>query len=265
MNTRHLLGIDIGGTNVKIFFDTPGNTLKRIYPTGDEITVSELEMLLESICNKLPVKPDFIGIAFSGTTKDSKSVYKSNLPCLPSGFDASFLHKYTKSIAFANDANAMTICGLYENPNSKVLVSITCGSGLGMGIMINGKLFTGANGFAGEIHGNFVGSYDTPFKAGKLASGRYLKKHMSESDFSMYVKQSGTYLGMVITHVVNCFNPDTIFLSGGCLQFKGYKETAETFLRNNGYPDLTKDLNVVYPTESLFAGAIGASKLNIYI
>lgn len=264
-SNRNLLGIDIGGSNVKVIFDSADATLKYSYPTGDDFTVKDLEKLLESVCDSLPNTPDSIGIAFSGITKDGKSVYKSPLPCLPDGFSADILKKFSRSIAFINDANAAAICGLYENPHSKVLAAITCGSGIGLGIMINGKLFTGSNGAAGEIHGNFIGSSTNPYKVGNLASGRNLKRKIDSSTFAESVCEAGTYLGILMTHVVNCFNPDTIYLSGGCLNFDGYLKSAEAFLRNNGYDSLTRDLQIVCAKDLSYSGAIGAAKFNYYI
>ena len=64
------------------------------------------------------------------------------------------LHKrYNVPIAVENDSNCFALgVSLHEQDNKfKHMVGITLGTGLGCGVVINGKLYRGANGAAGEI------------------------------------------------------------------------------------------------------------------
>jgi glucokinase len=157
------LGIDIGGTFTKFgFVDKEGNILEEAsLPTNAKDGV-------ETFLNRLY---DTIGKAFAGLQDHTELVgigigvpngnyYKGtveNPPNLAWGKItplADLVGKHYNLPTFlTNDANAAALGEMKFGvaKNMKDFVIITLGTGLGSGIVVNGKLVYGADGFAGEL------------------------------------------------------------------------------------------------------------------
>ena len=152
------VGIDIGGTNTafgltnrkgEILFE--GNIPTRDFATADA--------LIKAIAGKMPtdLKPSIIGIGigapngnyFTGTIDFAPNLpWKGVIP-LKNISEKTFNHPTT----ITNDANAAAI-GEMIYGNAKDLsdfITITLGTGLGSGIIVDGKLVYGHDGFAGEL------------------------------------------------------------------------------------------------------------------
>lgn len=165
-----IAGIDIGGTNTVLgFIDSEGQ-----YLLGDSIPTSsheDAEIFISRIVFKLkeilkPYKNQYnikgIGVAapnanyFSGTIEIPSNLKWRNV---------NFINILKKHIdvpaVIVNDANAAALGELYygQAKGMKNFIEITLGTGLGSGIIIDGNLLLGVNGFAGEI-GHIIVSED---------------------------------------------------------------------------------------------------------
>ena len=137
-----LCGIDIGCTNIKMAAFTTSFVAQQSVPSGDDMTKEELIEIVSKFYTSFNYKFKGLGIAFSGCTIDNRSVCDTSLQCLRDLSVHDFSHLHCKKIALINDANASALAGLLEYPDSDVLLGITNGTGIGCGIVINGKLFT---------------------------------------------------------------------------------------------------------------------------
>lgn len=176
------IGIDIGGTNTAIgVVDRDGFVLyeakpqlptpqKRENPSGSEVKSEEL---LNEYVNALSIevrkavetvaqindKLEMIGIGigapnanyYTGTIE-----YAPNLPFVGVvNFAKKMAEKFPecKHIKLTNDANAAALGEMIYGGGKgmKNFVMITLGTGLGSGIIVNGDLVYGADGFAGEV------------------------------------------------------------------------------------------------------------------
>lgn len=165
MDTRILLGVDIGGTKcaVTLGLSKDGDIDikdKLAFPTTDvKDTIGNIELSIEKVLerNSLTSKDvSAIGISCGGPLDSSRGVIMSP-PNLP-GWDnipiVSILsEKFGVPAAVHNDANA---CALAEwkfgaGKGSKNMVFMTFGTGLGAGLVLDGKLYTGTNDNAGEL------------------------------------------------------------------------------------------------------------------
>lgn len=162
----YTIGIDLGGTNIKAgLCDASLNIIdKDSVPTqasrhGEEIVrdMAELAALLISRNNLKITDIDYVGIATPGTvnTKNGYVEYANNLPFKNFPM-ADIFKKYlaVKTVYLANDANAAALgealCGAARGSKSSIMV--TLGTGVGGGIIINGKIFSGGlNDAAGEL------------------------------------------------------------------------------------------------------------------
>jgi glucokinase len=179
---EHYIGIDIGGTKCAI-------TLGYIESAAEKMVVQEKYKF--ETCNKTPFQilnifkdkieeyknlcdVSGIGISCGGPLNSAKGVILSP-PNLP-GWDnieivKYFNEKFKLPVYLQNDANACAVAewkygaGIgYDN-----VVFMTFGTGLGAGLILNGKLYTGTNDMAGEV-GHVRLSDEGPSGYGKAGS-----------------------------------------------------------------------------------------------
>ena len=261
---KNLCGIDIGCTNIKMVAVTGESIVQKTVPSGDDLTRIELIKIISDFYTSFHHKFEGLGIAFSGCTMDGKSVFSTSLQCLIDLSVSDFAHLNCPKIYFINDANATALAGLLEYPNCNVLLGITNGTGIGCGIVIHNKLFTGANGLAGQIYGNpTVGPNGEIIKNGKICAGSKVLRKLRNSDKEELTKmeivhQAASYLGIEIVSLIHSFNPDVLYFSGGGFHFPGYLETVIHFIQEYTYPDFLKELRITNTSFSHYSGCFGA-------
>lgn len=157
------IGIDIGGTGTKYgIVDRDGNVLfsgemstkkhKEIEPYIDELYVHLLELI-----NKAGGIGQMIGVgvgAPNGNFYSGTIEYAPNLPwkgIIPLAKLMS--EKFKLPVTLTNDANAAAIGEMMYGAakGMKDFIMITLGTGVGSGIVANGQLIYGHDGFAGEL------------------------------------------------------------------------------------------------------------------
>lgn len=176
MQLNNLCGIDVGGTNIKMTAIVNGKQTTSTIPCSKMLTHFDLVETISNFYLSFDNKFSGLGIAVSGTT-DGFSICRTSHLHLHNLSVDDFSHLQCPKVRLINDANAVALAGTLEYPDSKVLIGITSGTGIGCGVTINGKLFTGANGFAGEVHGNPIVLHDyKAIKVGKLCSGSKIYK-----------------------------------------------------------------------------------------
>ena len=147
------IGIDIGGTKCAVVYgDEKGNIVskERFDTTNVNETLDNIFSAVER-CGKA----DAIGISCGGPLDSERGVILSP-PNLP-GWDEIYIvkmleEKFGIPTAIENDANA---CALAEftygaGRGCKNMVFFTFGTGLGAGLILDGRLYRGTNGMAGE-------------------------------------------------------------------------------------------------------------------
>lgn len=148
-----LIGIDIGGTKCAVVLgDENGTVLKKI--RMDTKGVEEtLQAIFDAVEQLGPC--DAIGVSCGGPLDEEKGIICSP-PNLP-GWDEIHLTEMLRDrfgvpAYLRNDANACALaewrCG--AGRGTKNMVFMTFGTGLGAGLILNGALYSGTNGNAGE-------------------------------------------------------------------------------------------------------------------
>lgn len=180
--TRHLLGIDIGGTKTAVIYARLDDEIKLVdrlaFKTGSvNSTIDGIVETINAIIDRQGLQPaDIAGIGIScGGPLDSGRGIIMSPPNLP-GWDNVHIVDIVRShfdspCAIQNDANA---CALAEwrfgaGRGTRNMVFLTFGTGLGAGIIINGELYTGTNDNAGEV-GHIRLSQFGPIGYGKQGS-----------------------------------------------------------------------------------------------
>ena len=158
----YILGLDIGGTKcAAVTGNWDGENIalleKKILPTSLSISAVEmLEGLFDAAEEILIKTPDAIGISCGGPLDSRRGVIMSP-PNLP-GWDNVEIarmasERFGAPAYLQNDANA---CAVAEwkfgaGKGRSNIVFLTFGTGLGAGLILNGALYDGANGNAGEV------------------------------------------------------------------------------------------------------------------
>lgn len=276
------IGVDLGGTNTVVGLCTDEGQLlrKASAPTkrGDkEALLADCRNLAVEVCQAegIPLTEVCqigIGVPGSLVKKTSTLTFGTNLEMRQVGFADAFIPAFECPVHLDNDANCAAlgefIAGAGKGINSMVMV--TLGTGIGGGIVLGGKLYTGENDIAGEI-GHMVVEYGgLPCNCGRrgcwetyssatgminmakraLESGRpsMLREHekitaklvcdandagdpVASEVFASYVN----YLACGINNVIAILQPERIVIGGGVA---GYGEKLLIPLRERVTSDL---------------------------
>ncbi len=150
------LGVDLGGTNIKAaLVDAEGNILKESsvptnLPRPAEAVCDDIVALCMALTDGVQVHG--IGVGCPGTVDGGVVRYSNNLDWHDFAMADYLQGKTGLPVCLANDANAAALgealVGCAKGAESAVIV--TLGTGVGGGVVLNGKLLTGYTGAASE-------------------------------------------------------------------------------------------------------------------
>ncbi len=267
-----VLGIDIGGTNTKFgVVDTEGNIIdsKSISTAVHSTTESYLEALSSNIDQVVANSKGEIVLKGIGIGAPNGNYYRGTIEFAPNlnwkgniKFIELFQEYYEIPMAITNDANAAAIGEMTFGAakGMKDFIVITLGTGLGSGIVVNGKLVYGHDGFAGELGHTLVNVFGRHCGCGRKgcletyvsATGikrtiyKLLADHNGKSELidinfhdltaemiTQAAKKNDSIaleafeytariLGMKLADAVAHTNPEAIFLLGGLTKAEDY-------------------------------------------
>lgn len=262
--SKYAFGVDIGGTTIKLgLFDKDGCVLDKweIPTVKDNDGAAILPDVAESIRSKMNEKgielADVagIGVGAPGAVDDEGTVVNGavnlgwgvfNIPKVLNGY-------LNVPIKAANDANVAAFGEMWQGGGKGYdnMVAVTLGTGVGGGIIVGGKILTGATGAGGEIGHMHVDDeevevcgcrnkgcleqYASATGIVRLAGRRLLKDEkpsvLREGSLSAkavfdavkagdevaveIAKQFGEYLGKGLANVAAVVNPEVFVIGGG--------------------------------------------------
>lgn len=263
MNKKVVIACDLGGTNLRMAaIDSEGNILfrtKRDTPKADradEIVRAMVESAAECRENVKDLgKVLAIAIAAPATVNADKGIILKapNVPALD-GFRivAALENELSLKAILENDANAAAVGEnwLGASKGFENSICVTLGTGVGGGIIIDGKILRGVDGTAGEVGHICVEPFGAPCGCGsrgcveqyssataivrqtqELAS-QYLKSELQQKarltskdvyeaglggdELALEVfRRQGFYLGIALGGLINVLNPEVIVIGGG--------------------------------------------------
>lgn len=153
---KKVLGIDLGGTNLR------GGVVEENNLSGiisQRITaMSSVEEVLDEVFHFIDklINPDIkaIGIGVPGLVVDGIAYDVVNIPSWKEiSLQKLLEERYRLPVAVNNDANCFALGEFYfgKGKGSDSMIGLTIGTGLGSGIIINKKLYSGNNCGAGEF------------------------------------------------------------------------------------------------------------------
>ena len=166
------IGIDIGGTKCAVVSSTGNGTIKEKIRFATESKEQALGRIFQAVEALGPATA--IGISCGGPLDEKKGLILSP-PNLPGWDRVEIVHmlkdRFAVPVKLRNDANA---CALAEwrfgaGKGYDNVIFLTCGTGFGGGLILDGKLYAGSTGNAGEI-GHVRLSDHGPAGFGKIGS-----------------------------------------------------------------------------------------------
>lgn len=160
---KYAIGIDVGGTNTKFgIVDRDGNIIvqDRILTNGQPTVqgfINELYEKLEPMIKKVGTVSEFAGIGmgapngnyYTGNIEHAANLKWKGIVPLASMMS----EKFGMRVKLTNDANAAAMGEMIYGTakGMKNFITITLGTGVGSGIVVDGKIVLGHDGFAGEL------------------------------------------------------------------------------------------------------------------
>jgi glucokinase len=259
-----VIAADLGGTNLRAaVVDADGRIHERVkHPTpkaerADEIVRALVEAAreCESLSGESGRRIAALSVVVPGTVQIENGVVTKapNVPCLD-GFrlGAALESELQWPAVLENDANAAAVGEMWQGAGrgARTIIAVTLGTGVGGGIILDGELWRGIDGSAGEIGHIGVEPDGPPCTCGsrgclevfasataivrmtREAQPRYPRSslHRSEHLTAKMVYQSGVerdelalevfrrmglYLGVGLASLVNILNPEVIVIGGG--------------------------------------------------
>ncbi|CBS85787.1 ROK family protein [Azospirillum lipoferum] len=149
------VGIDLGGTKIAaVALGTDGAELARHRRPTPRDYDATLDALAETVAALDPVGTGGVGISLPGIVDPAAGRVRAvNLPWLagrPFAEDAA--RRIGRPVRIANDANCFTLSEATDGAavGSAVVFGVILGTGVGGGIVVDGRILPGANGLAGE-------------------------------------------------------------------------------------------------------------------
>ena len=311
---KYRIGVDVGGTNVKIaLVDKEGsivysNTTPTRAEMGYEYTISNIKQAIVDLMKETKTDNtsiEGIGFGFPGQIDCNEGVVRVS-PNIPGWINVPIAKIIEKEFGIPtkvdNDVRCAALGELAfgAGKGCKNLICITVGTGIGSGLIINGKLVRGADNAAGEIGHIKLQMHDGPicgcgdcgcleaFASGPsivamaqeyILGGKSTKfRELANPEITPYVvaeaakqgdkvaqkifERMGEYIGIGMASVVNLLNPEKIVIGGGVADAGEilFKPLVET-LKKRAMPIQAKSVSVVPAQLGNAAGVIGASLL----
>ena len=152
---KKALGIDIGGTKILYgIVNEQGEVVSEIQKTATPKTADEIYSTLKKIIDENYDNIDVVGLSSAGAVNIENTRVLSSTPNLPDGYNQiDFSTLCDKKVYVENDANC-ACAAEYKNGAAKgfrTVLMITIGTGIGGGVISDGKLFRGSSGNALEV------------------------------------------------------------------------------------------------------------------
>lgn len=297
-----LWGIDLGGTKIEGVILKSANEPEVLFrdrvPTeadqGYDHILSQIKKLIDIMCDAVGDKPAAVGFGTPGvhdpklgTMKNCNTVVLNGKP-----LKQDLVKILGMPVELTNDANCFALAeaqlGVVKEkfPDAKVVFGVIMGTGVGGGLVVDGKAISGLHGIAGEWGHNFLHESGGPCYCGKagcvetVISGPSLERfYFQETGNKKKLKEivalaeSGSdpiaiqtmerlceYFGLSLSVLINIIDPDVIVIGGGVgnidALYGGGIDSVKKYIFNNRL-----ETPIVKPSLGDSAGVFGAAFL----
>ena len=314
--TNYSIGIDLGGTKIlagvvdtetgQVIESSKKRTKKE---SGSDIIVQRIIEAAQKAIQKakIPVSQiSSIGIGAAGQVDREKGILISapNLECYDVDLKSIIENHFKIPVYIGNDVEVATIgemkFGSGVNYNNFVCVFV--GTGIGSGIVQDGKIYRGATGTAGEIGHMIVASdgrlcpcgghgcleayasrtaiekkilaslkkgrksvISELIKEGGMIRSKHIKQAIEENDEIVIncIKESAEYLSSGLASIINFYNPQLIILGGGLIEAVDFfYEATVKKAIEKALPTPAANIKIAKTTLKDYSGIVGAALLH---
>lgn len=275
--TDTILGIDLGGTNVRAGLIKPGQEPQivstRIRATGTVEDVLEdmfkvTDQLFHSGIEAIGIGVPSVVDVEHGIVYDVQNIPSWKEVPLKAHMEA----RYKVPVLVNNDANCFVLGEKYfgKAKGAHAIVGLAMGTGMGAGIVVKDKLFSGTNCGAGEF--GMVDYLDQYYEY--YASGQYFKNVHQSSGEVFYEKavrgeadglaafaDLGAHIGNAIKMILYTYDPEMIILGGSIGQtYEFFQEAMWARIRTLQFSKTVERLQIKV-SELKHANLLGAASL----
>ncbi|MFS8652435.1 MAG: ROK family transcriptional regulator [Caldibacillus sp.] len=299
----YAIGVDLGVNYIlSILTDLKGNVVREIY---QHITNTEYEhvfsIIKKSINDLIESAPDSpygiigIGIGVPGIVNNQGEILIApNLHWENVQLKEQIEKTFNLPVVIENEANAGAygekLFGAGKDFNNMIYVS--AGIGIGVGIIIDGELYTGNNGYSGEMGHTIIMVDGKKCSCGSVgcwelyASEKALLEHVKEkhiinsecltiemlieeaeagNDAIIEVfKEIGKYLSVGINNIIKTFNPQQVIIGNRLAMLQKWIEVPiQEFIQKHCKQFLQEDLSVEFSALKKHSVPVGVSALSI--
>lgn len=310
-NKKLIFAADLGGTHLRAaLVDEKGRIQSRFKQNTPQVqdAYAIVDAVVAAVheCEKNLQGADEISavsLVVPGTVKveDGSVVTAPNLPCLD-GFRlaAALTEQLDLPAILENDANAAAVGEMWQGAavGCKTVICLTLGTGVGGGIILDGKLWRGVDGGAAEIGhmcvDPFGGVACTCGSRGCLevfasataivrmtreASPRYpdsvlqgredrtaemiFEAGQQGDELALEIfRRMGVYLGIGLANLINILNPEMIVIGGGVVNgWDLFEKHMHQQVEERAFPLLAARVKIVRAKCGDDAGLLGAARL----
>ncbi len=277
MKNKSVIGIDLGGTNVRVGkvvdYKIEKIVSREISSNGTERKV--IDEIIECIGEVIDESVIGIGVGVPSVVDIEKGIIYDvqNIPSWKEVKLKEILEcKFQVPVYINNDANCFVVGEKYfgVGKNYDNIVGLIIGTGLGSGIYFDNKLFAGANCGAGEF--GMISYKDRTYEYycsaqffkneyGLTGNELYNKAKKNDKEALKIFKEFGVHLGNVIATIVLAVDPDVIILGGSVgKSFDFYRESVYKVLSEFPYSNSIRNLKIELSNLSQVA-VLGAAAL----
>lgn len=300
----YTIGIDLGVNYLLgILSDLEGNVVSQKEARYKKMSYEAIEAkLFETIDELMAAAPESphgivgIGVGVPGIVdKGGEILLAPNLNWKNLNLKNVLEEKYELPVIIENEANA----GAYgekkfgAGKECENIIYVSAGIGIGVGLILNGSLYKGANGFSGEM-GHMTIQVDGPkcrcgnqgcwelFASEQALIDRAEKMGIfpEQADFDLsdllklaeqgdeqtikLFEQTGDYLGVGINNIINTFNPQQVIIGNRMATSKEWLEKSLTNrVANQALWFQQNDLQINFSKLSTLSTALGVAAFSI--
>ncbi|MBI2546805.1 ROK family protein [Candidatus Woesearchaeota archaeon] len=279
-----IIGVDLGGTFIKAGLVDNGRILRKIAkPTEAEKGKQRvIRNVLDCIAELQSDKVESVGIGSPGQIDHTKGVVlnSSNLQISNVNFPGIILQELNLPAKIDNDANCFALGEFLHGAGegARNMVGITMGTGIGSGVIIDCRLYTGRNAAAelghtvikhnGEMCACGRKGHLEAYTGTRGIQKLFGKKLSPEDIFKLAAKRNknalktwdsvGNYLGVGIANAIHTYDPDVVVIGGSVA--KAWRFFSKSMMKTVNELSLLPKTKIVKASLA-DAGVIGAASL----
>jgi glucokinase len=227
---ENIIGVDVGGTNIRAAIIRSGRPEKLV--SENVLAAGAVDEVLEQICSLIERVgtrgAQGIGVGVPGPVDEEAGIVYEliNIPDWKKVDLKQFLeNRFRLPVKVQNDANCYALAEYHfgKGRGCKAFIGLIVGTGIAGGIILNGKLYAGPNGMAGEFGMMpYLDQYYEYYCCGQFFTHVYnitgkeaaARAEAGDPEALEMWKEFGVHFGNALQAIMYAYDPEKIVLGG---------------------------------------------------